>query len=54
VLWAAPAATGAAAPLAPLGVAYIVGYLANAIPIPGGVGVLDAGFVGALTLYVCR
>ena len=51
VLWATFAATGAAVPLAPLVVAYIVGYLANAIPIPGGVGVLDAGLVGALTLY---
>ena len=27
------------------------GYLANATPIPGGIGVLDAGLVGALALY---
>jgi hypothetical protein len=30
---------------------YTVGYLANALPIPGGVGVLDAGLTGALVLY---
>jgi uncharacterized protein (TIRG00374 family) len=42
---------GPAPPLAPLLVAYLVGYLANAIPIPGGVGVLDAGLVAALALY---
>jgi hypothetical protein len=32
-------------------VAYLVGYLPNVLPIPGGIGVLDAGLVGALTLY---
>jgi len=31
--------------------AYSIGYLANALPIPGGVGVLDAGLTGALILY---
>jgi uncharacterized membrane protein YbhN (UPF0104 family) len=51
VLWAAFAAVGPAPPVAPLVVAYLVGYLANATPIPGGVGVLDAGLVGALALY---
>ena len=51
VLWTAFAAVGPLPPVAPLVVAYLVGYLANAIPIPGGVGVLDAGLVGALTLY---
>ena len=45
------AAVGPLPPLAPLVVAYLVGYLANAIPIPGGIGVLDSGLVGALTLY---
>jgi hypothetical protein len=30
---------------------YTIGYLANAAPIPGGVGVLDAGLAGALILY---
>ncbi len=51
VLWTTLVAVGPAPPVAPLVVAYLVGYLANAIPIPGGVGVLDAGLVGALTLY---
>lgn len=31
--------------------AYIIGYLANIVPIPGGVGVLEAGLVGTLILY---
>jgi uncharacterized membrane protein YbhN (UPF0104 family) len=51
VLWTAFVAVGPAPPLAALVIAYLVGYLANAIPIPGGVGVLDAGLVGALALY---
>jgi uncharacterized membrane protein YbhN (UPF0104 family) len=51
VLWTMLAAVGPLPPLAPLIVAYLAGYLANAIPIPGGIGVLDSGLVGALTLY---
>jgi len=51
VLWTTFAATGLRPPLAPLVVAYLVGYLANATPIPAGIGVLDAGLVGALALY---
>jgi uncharacterized membrane protein YbhN (UPF0104 family) len=51
VLWTTFAAVGPLPPLAPLVVAYLVGYLANAIPIPGGIGILDAGLVGALALY---
>jgi uncharacterized membrane protein YbhN (UPF0104 family) len=51
VLWVAFAAVGPLPPLAPLVLAYLVGYLANAIPVPGGIGVLDAGLVGALALY---
>lgn len=51
VLWTTLAGVGPAPPIAPLVVAYLVGYLANAVPIPGGVGVLDAGLVGALALY---
>jgi uncharacterized membrane protein YbhN (UPF0104 family) len=31
--------------------AYIVGYAANALPVPGGIGVLEGGLVGALVLY---
>ena len=51
VLWTTFAAVGPLPPLAPLIVAYLAGYLANAIPIPGGIGVLDSGLVGALALY---
>jgi uncharacterized membrane protein YbhN (UPF0104 family) len=50
-LWAVLTAVGAAPPLAALVLGYLVGYLANALPIPGGIGVLDAGLAGALTLY---
>lgn len=31
--------------------AYILGYAANSLPIPGGIGVLEGGLVGALVLY---
>jgi uncharacterized membrane protein YbhN (UPF0104 family) len=51
VLWAAFAALGARPPLAPLTLGYIIGYLANLLPIPGGVGVLDGGLVAALVIY---
>ncbi|MFZ0091607.1 MAG: lysylphosphatidylglycerol synthase domain-containing protein [Solirubrobacteraceae bacterium] len=51
VLWTTFAALGPLPPLAPLILAYLIGYLANALPIPGGVGVLDAGLIGALALY---
>jgi uncharacterized membrane protein YbhN (UPF0104 family) len=51
VLWTTFAAVGPLPPLAPLVVAYLAGYLVNAIPIPGGIGVLDSGLVGALALY---
>ena len=51
VLWSTFAATGLRPPLAALVVAYLVGYLANATPTPAGIGVLDAGLVGALALY---
>jgi uncharacterized membrane protein YbhN (UPF0104 family) len=30
---------------------YLIGYIANGLPVPGGIGVLDAGLAGALTLY---
>ncbi|MDQ2894899.1 MAG: flippase-like domain-containing protein [Actinomycetota bacterium] len=51
VLWVTLAAVGPAPPVAALVIAYLVGYLANAIPVPGGIGVLDAGLVGALAIY---
>ena len=51
VLWLTFAAVGPLPPLAPVMVAYLVGYLLNVVPVPGGIGVLDAGLVGALALY---
>ncbi len=51
VLWATFAALGWDPPLAPLALGYLVGYLANLVPIPGNVGSLDAGLAGALVLY---
>ncbi len=38
-------------PPAALILGYTIGYLANTLPVPGGVGVLDAGLIGALLLY---
>ena len=51
VLWTTLAAVGPAPPAAALAVAYLAGYLPNVLPIPGGIGILDAGLVGALGLY---
>jgi len=51
VLWTTLAAMGPAPPVAALAVAYLAGYLPNVLPIPGGIGILDAGLVGALGLY---
>jgi uncharacterized membrane protein YbhN (UPF0104 family) len=51
VLWACLQAVGVAAPLLALVVGYQLGYLANLIPIPGGIGVLEGGLLAALLLY---
>jgi uncharacterized membrane protein YbhN (UPF0104 family) len=51
VLWTCLRAVGVSAPILPLIVGYQVGYLSNLIPIPGGVGVLEGGLLGALLLY---
>jgi uncharacterized membrane protein YbhN (UPF0104 family) len=51
VLWLTIHALGYDVPLAPLLLAYLIGYLANAVPIPGGLGVLDGGLAAALILY---
>lgn len=50
-LWATFTALGTAPPVAAVALAYLIGYLANSLPIPGGIGVLDAGLAGALVLY---
>jgi uncharacterized membrane protein YbhN (UPF0104 family) len=51
VLWVAFIAVGHAPPLPGLVLGYSIGYLANSLPVPGGIGVLDAGLAGALLLY---
>jgi uncharacterized membrane protein YbhN (UPF0104 family) len=51
VLWACLRAVGASVPVLALVVGYQVGYLSNVIPIPGAIGVLEGGLLGALVLY---
>src|SRR6516225_7881080 len=51
VLWVLLRAVGDAPSVAVVVLAYSVGYAANSLPIPGGIGVLDAGLTGALVLY---
>jgi uncharacterized membrane protein YbhN (UPF0104 family) len=51
VLWACLRAVGETPPLIALVLGYQLGYLANLIPIPGGIGVLEGGLLGALLLY---
>ena len=51
VLFACFAAVGQMPPLAPVVLAYQIGYLSNFIPVPGGIGVLDGSMIGMLVLY---
>jgi uncharacterized membrane protein YbhN (UPF0104 family) len=51
VLFACFAAAGHVPPLAPVVLAYQIGYLSNFIPVPGGIGVLDGSLIGMLVLY---
>jgi uncharacterized membrane protein YbhN (UPF0104 family) len=44
-------ATGHAVPVDALVLGYMIGYLANMLPIPGGFGVLEAGLAGTLIAY---
>jgi uncharacterized membrane protein YbhN (UPF0104 family) len=50
-LWAACAATGHPLGFPATAIAYCIGYLATAIPMPAGLGVLDTGLAAALVLY---
>jgi uncharacterized protein (TIRG00374 family) len=51
ILWATFRGFGAAPPLAILWIAYLIGELGGLIPVPGGIGGVDAGLVGTLALY---
>jgi uncharacterized protein (TIRG00374 family) len=50
-LWACLRAVGETPPVVALVAGYQIGYLSNLIPIPGAIGVLDGGLLGALVLY---
>jgi uncharacterized protein (TIRG00374 family) len=51
ILWATFRALGPAPPVAILWIAYLIGELGGLIPVPGGIGGVDAGLVGTFALY---
>jgi uncharacterized membrane protein YbhN (UPF0104 family) len=51
VMWACFRATGYTPPLTVIVLAYQIGWLANVLPVPGSVGVLEGSFVGMFVLY---
>jgi uncharacterized protein (TIRG00374 family) len=51
ILWATFRAFGAAPPLAIVWMGYLIGELGGLIPVPGGIGGVDAGLVGTFVLY---
>jgi uncharacterized membrane protein YbhN (UPF0104 family) len=51
VMWACFRATGYTPPLGVIVLAYQIGWLANVLPVPGSVGVLEGSFVGMFVLY---
>jgi uncharacterized protein (TIRG00374 family) len=51
VLWATFHAVGAHVPLTIVLLGYLVGQLGGALPLPGGVGGIDGGLLGALVVY---
>jgi uncharacterized protein (TIRG00374 family) len=51
IVWATFRSLGPAPPLAILWIAYLIGELGGLIPVPGGIGGVDAGLVGTLALY---
>lgn len=50
-LWAAFHAFGGSPPVAVIIVAYYVGQLANALPIPGGIGGVEGGMIGSFVAF---
>lgn len=54
ILWATFRAFGGAPPIAIVWIAYLIGELGGLIPVPGGIGGVDAGLVGTLVLYNVR
>jgi uncharacterized protein (TIRG00374 family) len=51
ILWATFHAFGSVPPLAIIWIGYLIGELGGLIPLPGGIGGVDLGLVGALVLY---
>ncbi len=51
IVWASFRAFGSAPPLAIIFMAYLIGELGGLIPVPGGIGGIDAGLVGTFVLY---
>jgi uncharacterized protein (TIRG00374 family) len=51
ILWATFRAFGSAPPLAIVWIGYLIGELGGLIPVPGGIGGVDAGLVGTFALY---
>jgi uncharacterized membrane protein YbhN (UPF0104 family) len=51
VLFACFAAAGHVPLIAPVVLAYQIGYLSSFLPVPGGIGVLDGSLIGLLVLY---
>ncbi len=49
--WASFRAVGASPDVALIWMAYLIGQLGNWLPIPGGIGGVELGLVGALVLY---
>ncbi len=50
-LWAAFHAFGASPAAAVVVMAYFIGMLANAIPLPGGIGAVEGGMIGSLIAF---
>jgi uncharacterized protein (TIRG00374 family) len=51
VLWACFHAFGAAPPKAVIVMAYFVGMVGNTLPLPGGIGGVDGGMIGAFAAF---
>jgi uncharacterized membrane protein YbhN (UPF0104 family) len=51
VLWATYHAFGLSPPLTVIAMGYLIGQLGGLLPIPGGIGGIDGGLIGALIVY---
>jgi glycosyltransferase 2 family protein len=51
VLWAAFRAFGHSPPLGVIAMAYVIGQAGSLLPVPGGIGGVEAGLIGTLVLY---